>query len=147
MRQEPNMFFRFSGQSVRDREGVIVCKPLSKAQCTSHIYIYTSSSYIQCTIYSVQYTLCVYTSIYIYIYIYIYIAGAIYRSYEIWAKRNFTSGDAKFRQDDNEISFDSRKIRGCFSEISWQTFVANFRENKLDEIRRISLLILLHSTV
>ena len=53
-----------------------------------------------------------------------HIAGAIYRSDEITsAKQNFTSEDAKFCQDDNEISFDTTKIRGRFSEISRRTFV------------------------
>ena len=59
-----------------------------------------------------------------------YFAGAIFPSDEISAKRNFTSVDAKFRQDDSEISFDSMKIRGCLNEILWRAFVEFLREQR-----------------
>ena len=52
-------------------------------------------------------------------------AVANFRSDEISAKRNFPSVDAKFRQDDSEISFNSTKFRERFDEIS-----SNCRENK-----------------
>ena len=38
-------------------------------------------------------------------------ASANFRYGEILSKRNFASVDAKFRQDNSEISFDSTKIR------------------------------------
>ena len=52
-------------------------------------------------------------------------AGANFFSDENSAKWNSFSVDAKFRQDDSEISFDSTKIRERFDEIS-----SNFRESK-----------------
>ena len=52
-------------------------------------------------------------------------AGANFFSDENSAKGNSFPVDAKFRQDDSEISFDSTKIRERFDEIS-----SNFRENK-----------------
>ena len=65
-------------------------------------------------------------------------AVANFRSDEISAKRNFASVDAKFREDDSEISFDSTKIRG---EIS-----SNFRKNKERKTPNSSAF-LLHRTV
>ena len=38
--------------------------------------------------------------------------------------------DAKFQQDDSEISFDSTKIRERFDEISWRSFVEFSREQR-----------------
>ena len=37
--------------------------------------------------------------------------------------------NAKFRQDDSQITFDSTKIRGHFNKISWRIFV-EFSRNK-----------------
>ena len=37
---------------------------------------------------------------------------------------------ANFRQDNSEISFDSKKIRECFDEISWRNFVEFSREQR-----------------
>ena len=45
-------------------------------------------------------------------------------------KRNFASVDAKSRQDDREISFDSTKIRGRLNEILWRPFVEISREQR-----------------
>ena len=66
------------------------------------------------------------------------IAMAQFRGCEFSLRRNFgktkvtfASVDAKFQQDDSEISPDSTKIRERFDEIS-----LNFRENK--ERKRIS---------
>ena len=44
--------------------------------------------------------------------------------------RNFASVDAKFRQDDREISFDLTKIRERFDEISWRNFVEFLRDQR-----------------
>ena len=57
-------------------------------------------------------------------------AVANFRSDEISAKRNFASVDAKFRQDDSEISFNSTKFRERFDEISWRNFVELSREQR-----------------
>ena len=50
--------------------------------------------------------------------------------HEISAKRNFASVDAKFRQDDSEISFDLTKIRERFDKISRRNFVEFLREQR-----------------
>ena len=57
-------------------------------------------------------------------------AGANFFSDENSAKWNFASVDAKFRQDDSEISFDSTKIHERFDEISWRNFVEFSREQR-----------------
>ena len=57
-------------------------------------------------------------------------AGANFRHGEISAKRNFASVDAKFRQDNSEILFDSTKIRQRFDENSWRNFVEFSREQR-----------------
>ena len=49
-------------------------------------------------------------------------AGANFRPDEISATRNFASVDAKFRQDDGEISLDEN------SRVLWRNFLAKFRE-------------------
>ena len=64
--------------------------------------------------------------------------------------RNFAYVNTKFRKDLREISCHSTKVRGCSCEISLRNFVAKFRRTfarTKDEIRRTSLLFLLHSTV
>lgn len=49
-------------------------------------------------------------------------AGTNFRSDEISPTRNFTSVDAKFRQDDGEIPFDEN------SRVLWRNLVAKYRE-------------------
>ena len=64
--------------------------------------------------------------------------GCVFRPNEISAKQNFTWVDAKFHQDDCEISLDSMKIHRCLQ---------NFVEFSQEQIHQISLSFLLHSTV
>ena len=64
--------------------------------------------------------------------------GCVFRPNEISAKQNFTWVDAKFQQDDCEISLDSMKIHRCLQ---------NFVEFSQEQIHQISLSFLLHSTV
>ena len=49
-------------------------------------------------------------------------AGTNFRSNEISPTRNFASVDAKFRQDDGEISFDEN------SRVLWRNLVTKYRE-------------------
>ena len=64
--------------------------------------------------------------------------GCVFHPNEISAKQNFTWVDAKFHQDDCEISLDSMKIHRCLQ---------NFVEFSREQIHQISLSFLLHSTV